>query len=194
MKTKTILLAATLSLAAFGAGCEDPCEQGLELRSDVTSYEATVTEMIGQPAKLERSCETFAGWQPKLSNHSNFSRRVAYNYFYTESNRCIAWGIERRCWAEYHHGRRYVRCQDYQVCRAYDRMPHWHDGFAQATELSDLLMRVKTDLSNSCTAFQNGKVAEAQDILGHAKIKFQASQQNADYVLTRAGCYNRKGN
>lgn len=193
MKTKTLMLAATLALAAVGAGCEDPCERGLELRADVTSYETTVTEMIGNPNSLEGSCATFAGWQPKLSGHSNFARRVAYDYFYTESNRCVAWGVERRCWSEYRHGRRYVRCHNYQVCRAYERVPHRHDGFAQANELSDLLLRAKTDLGNSCTAYQNGKVTEAQEILGHAKLKFQASQQNADYVLTRAGCYNRRG-
>lgn len=191
--TKKLALLAVLTLALLGAGCEDPCEQGLALRNDATTYSATVSTLISQTGDITQACATVAPWQPKLTSYSNFARHVAYDYFYAEESRCASWGYERRCYVERHHGRRYTRCYDQSVCRFYERTPYRRDGFDQANELSDLMRNLKSDFTGVCVAFQNGQNDQVRDYLGHAKIKLDASIQNADYVLTRAGCYDRRG-
>lgn len=192
--SKKISVLAVLTLALLGAGCEDPCERGLELRNDVTNYSATVASLTGQATDLSTTCATVSPWQPKLTGHSNFARRVAHEHFQSVESRCVSWGYERRCWNErYRDGRRYVRCENYSVCRMYERIPHRRDGFDQANELASLLSGVKTDLTGACTAAQNGQTEQAREHLGHAQIKLTGSIHHADYVLTRAGCYDRRG-
>lgn len=190
---KTLILVSALSLAALGVGCDDPCKKGASLRTDVTKYEEQVTSLMSNPYATLSTCPTVNPWQSKLSKHSNFAGRAAYDYFYGEQRSCISWGHETRCYNDYHNGRRHRHCSNYDVCRLYESHSYKRDGFDQAQSLSSLLMNAKQDLSSACYSVQSGQYDEAREYLGHAKVKFQAALQDTDYVLTRAGCYDRAG-
>lgn len=191
-------LLAVLPLALFAAGCND-CKKGSELKAELVRLETQVTGTMAQPSNFGATCLDFqAEWNKKLQKGSRFADYVANNYFYSETRRCVRGHNERRCeymWDDYGSGRPYRRwhCYNYYVCDQVDVIPHKKDGYDQAKELSQLLAGARGDLMSACAAHERSADAEAYLHLTSAKIKLSASQNDADYVLNRAGCDGRRG-
>jgi hypothetical protein len=193
---KNRLIYALLPTAALiFAGC-DECEKAFELKNDLYSLETLVTGTMGQPSRIEESCKIFQGWYSRLAEGSNFADRVADTHFYWIDRYCVSGHYERRChWVggSRRHGDGYWSCHSYYVCDFYESRGHKKDGYDQAKELARLLTGARGDLTSACASNSSGNGVDAVLNLTQAKIKLSASQNDADYVLQKAGCYDRRG-
>lgn len=189
----SIILSA-LSALAF-SGCEDACQKGLQLKTDLTRLETIVSGTIVQMSNMNQSCaDVRKNWRPELVQASDFALRVAQNYFYSEEHHCIGYHYERQCWWErYPHSPGYYHCRDVAVCDRYEVIPHKSDGYEQAVDLSRTLRGSADDLESACLAHERNMDAEALVKLLTAKEQIKAAQDDTEYVLQRAGCYERRG-
>ena len=198
---KKLILAVLVPAAFVFAGCEDPCKTGVELKNRMQTLELAVGGTITTPSSLDSSCASFRGaWVPELQKGSAFASRAARDYFYSEETRCRAGHNELRCWWETdadayppYRPHRYRTCQTYFVCDSVEVIPHKKDGYENAMALSAELARTDLDLNAACAAHDRGADLEALARLGAAKLNLHSGQENAELVLVKAGCYNRKG-
>lgn len=194
-------LLALLPLAVFAAGCEDPCTKGIELRNDETTLETLVNGTILQPSTLANTCYQIGkSWNKTLSKGSKFATKVANDYFYYEERQCLRGHYERRC--DYYPGYPgsphdpypypgYGYCDRVFVCDDLKVTPHKKDGYDQALEVSRLLLVIKNNLGEACLANANNDTVGALAALVKAKTNFGPTQENTDYVLNKAGCFDR---
>lgn len=198
-------LMAILPLALLAAGCEDPCDKGISLRNDEALLEATFYETLLTPSQLPALCYSVGkSWNKKLTNGAMFADKMADEHFYSESRRCVSGHEETRCrrtWDRYPSPGEpyrpyppYLYCRKVFVCDDIKVTPHKKDGYEQAIETARLLRVTKNQVGDACVANASGDTVSALANLAMAKSTLTNAQSNTDYVLTKAGCYNRAGN
>lgn len=199
-------LLALLPLAVIMTGCEDPCEKGIALRNDEATLEAVVNETILSPSTLGNTCYSVSSdWNKTLEKGASFATRVANNHFYYEERECMDGHYEHRCdFGAYPGGPypgsphdpfpyppSYGGCDRVFVCDRVKTTPHTKDGYEQALEISRLLRVIKNNLGEACLANAGGNTVAALAALVQAKSNFASTEQNTDYVLNKAGCFDR---
>lgn len=206
---------SVLPLALFAAGCEDPCETGINLRNDEATLEAVLYETLLQPSILPATCsEVSKSWNKKLANGARFASKIADEHFYGETRECLSGHYVESCRGDadshtFPHQFPYdpsqprepfdprppqSDCRKEFICSDMKVMPHKKDGYDQAKEVSRLLLGVKTGITNACLANAAGDIGSALAHATEAKARIPLVKQKTDYVLTKAGCFNRRGN
>ncbi len=207
------LILAILPAAMLFTGCENACDTGLVLKGKLQSLETTVMGTITSPGAMDTSCAGFRATSIReLHEGSKFAARVADDYFYSEERFCRAGHYVQQCsYGSYYPGHPghhpgypgypgypgqyppYYDCQNVFVCDDLQIIPHKKDGFEDAMELSSLLASSEGNLSGGCAAHDRGADVDALAHLAQAKGELHNAVDSAEVVLTKAGCYERKG-
>ena len=199
--TKFIL--ALLPAAMLFTGCENACDTGFVLKSKLQTLETTVLGTISSPESLTNSCTGFrATSNRELLEGANFAARVAHDYFYSEQRFCRTGHNVQQCGTQYGPqapafprlpGNPGFGCQNYFVCDSARVVGHKKDGYDDAMELSSLLTSTEGNLSGGCSAHDRGADIDALSHLVQAKSQIHQALDSAEVVLTKAGCYERRG-
>ncbi|MBI3541669.1 MAG: hypothetical protein HY075_00120 [Deltaproteobacteria bacterium] len=194
---KNFVLLAILPAAVLFAGCEDLCQTGLELKGRLAAYETTVTGTIGTPASFDSTCALHqSAWTKDLRHGERLASYAAYNYFTWNEQTCASWHYEQQCYwtggGHHHHDGQYI-CRNVYVCDFVQVTPHRRDGYDDAVFLENTLRLSNNSLTAACASHQSGDALKAVAQLTEAKIALGSSSSKLENVLTKAGCYNRRG-
>lgn len=204
-------LLAILPLAVFAAGCEDPCERGIALRNDQAMLEAVLYETLLQPTTLPATCYAVSKtWSRKLIGASRFASKMADEHFYSAKRECTAGHYEQRCFHPGYPDRNgpffprdprepyfpttpRLDCRAVYVCDHSEVIVNKKDGYEQAKRVAVLLYGVRHDMLNACKANASGDVVGAMASITKAKSRLPLIEEKTDYVLSKAGCFDRRG-